>query len=309
MILTRHLAIWLQHAITHKVALWRGRTLRRVLVTPEMHRVHHSVIRAEHDSNYGFALSVWDRTFRTCRAQVRARRTGGGAGMAGRETGETGGEPLAAVSLTDIAAQAAARHLQVLGGFACQDDPTLPAGTRTLLMLGPLEPGYWAAVTTSPEWGGSDPVDRWSRRVVGGLACDLGAKALFPFGGPPYLPFFTWALRTGFVWESPVKLLVHGQQGLMVSFRGALALKQALDLPAPPHRPCDTCAQPCLSACPAGALTGTGYDVPRCHGFLDSDHGQGCMTGGCLVRSTCPVSQAYARMPEQSAYHMRQFHR
>ena len=61
--------------------------------------------------------------------------------MAGRETGETGGEPLAAVSLTDIAAQAAARHLQVLGGFACQDDPTLPAGTRTLLMLGPLEPG------------------------------------------------------------------------------------------------------------------------------------------------------------------------
>ena len=39
--------------------------LRRVLVTPDMHRVHHSDRRDEHDSNYGFALSVWDRLFGT----------------------------------------------------------------------------------------------------------------------------------------------------------------------------------------------------------------------------------------------------
>ena len=41
------------------------RVVRLVLVTPDMHRVHHSIHRAEHDSNYGFALSVWDRLFRT----------------------------------------------------------------------------------------------------------------------------------------------------------------------------------------------------------------------------------------------------
>jgi sterol desaturase/sphingolipid hydroxylase (fatty acid hydroxylase superfamily) len=41
------------------------RVLRSVLVTPDMHRVHHSVHREEHDSNYGFALSVWDRLFGT----------------------------------------------------------------------------------------------------------------------------------------------------------------------------------------------------------------------------------------------------
>jgi sterol desaturase/sphingolipid hydroxylase (fatty acid hydroxylase superfamily) len=41
------------------------RVLRLVLVTPDMHRVHHSIHREEHDSNYGFALSVWDRIFRT----------------------------------------------------------------------------------------------------------------------------------------------------------------------------------------------------------------------------------------------------
>lgn len=41
------------------------RALRLVLVTPDMHRVHHSIHREEHDSNYGFALSLWDRIFRT----------------------------------------------------------------------------------------------------------------------------------------------------------------------------------------------------------------------------------------------------
>ena len=39
--------------------------IRRVLVTPDMHRVHHSIHRAEHDSNYGFALSIWDQLFGT----------------------------------------------------------------------------------------------------------------------------------------------------------------------------------------------------------------------------------------------------
>lgn len=45
--------------------------LRLVLVTPDMHRVHHSRIRAEHDSNYGFALSVWDRLMGTYVAQPK----------------------------------------------------------------------------------------------------------------------------------------------------------------------------------------------------------------------------------------------
>ena len=52
-----------------RLPLALDRAVRLVLVTPDMHRVHHSVIRAEHDSNYGFALSVWDRIFRTYVAQ------------------------------------------------------------------------------------------------------------------------------------------------------------------------------------------------------------------------------------------------
>ncbi len=43
------------------------RVLRAVLVTPTMHRVHHSVLRKETDSNYGFLFSGWDRLFRSYR--------------------------------------------------------------------------------------------------------------------------------------------------------------------------------------------------------------------------------------------------
>lgn len=52
------------------------RALRIVLVTPDMHRVHHSVLRAEHDRNYGFNLSLWDRLFRTYLAEPRDGQQG-----------------------------------------------------------------------------------------------------------------------------------------------------------------------------------------------------------------------------------------
>lgn len=52
-----------------KLPLGLDRLVRLVLVTPDMHRVHHSDQRAEHDSNYGFALSIWDRLFGTYIAQ------------------------------------------------------------------------------------------------------------------------------------------------------------------------------------------------------------------------------------------------
>ncbi len=51
------------------------RVLRAVTVTPDMHRVHHSVLRREHDFNFGFNLSIWDRLFGTYRPQPEAGHT------------------------------------------------------------------------------------------------------------------------------------------------------------------------------------------------------------------------------------------
>jgi sterol desaturase/sphingolipid hydroxylase (fatty acid hydroxylase superfamily) len=60
---------------------WFDRILRLFIVTPDMHRVHHSVLRREHDSNYGFNLSIWDRLFRTYTAQPEAGHQGMTVGL------------------------------------------------------------------------------------------------------------------------------------------------------------------------------------------------------------------------------------
>jgi sterol desaturase/sphingolipid hydroxylase (fatty acid hydroxylase superfamily) len=55
-----------------RLPLWLDRALRIVIVTPDMHRVHHSTIRSETNSNYGFNLPWWDYLFGTYQAQPSA---------------------------------------------------------------------------------------------------------------------------------------------------------------------------------------------------------------------------------------------
>ena len=89
----------------------------------------------------------------------------------------------------------------------------------------------------------------------------------------------------------------------------AIALPAHVDLPAPGPGPCDACDAPCRSACPVDALGPDGYDVAACHAYLDTDPGRDCMELGCKARRACPLSAASGRVPAQSAYHMRQFHK
>lgn len=210
-----------------------------------------------------------------------------------------------------LARAAAAVGLDIFGAFHPLPDDGAPIGCQTLIMLGPKEPGYWAMMNQSPEFrdGAADPVDRWSTRVISGLAAELGAAALFPFGGPPYQPFIAWALRSGRAWASPVGLLVHDTAGLFLSYRGALAFEDHFDLPDLGTSPCKTCAdKACLTACPASALTERAYDVPGCRAFLETPQGTDCLNRGCAVRRSCPVSTSYGRVELQSAHHMRAFH-
>lgn len=75
------LAVFLFEVVLNAAALFNhanlrlplavDRSLRRMIVTPDMHRVHHSVHKQETDSNYGFFLSIWDMAFRTYTPQPR----------------------------------------------------------------------------------------------------------------------------------------------------------------------------------------------------------------------------------------------
>jgi len=219
--------------------------------------------------------------------------------------------PTPTTDWTDLTARCARHGLWPLGGFhpgAEEDD--VPEGTGTLVLIAPRDAAFWPVFTASGEYadGARDPLDRWSRRVIEGLARDLGAQALFPFTGPPWHPFIGWARRTGSVHASPVGLLVEARMGLFVSIRGALALADRISLPAPLPAPCDTCAdKPCLDACPAGALDAAGYRVGDCRAFIGSEAGAGCLSRGCAVRRACPASAGWGRNPAQSAFHMRAF--
>jgi hypothetical protein len=186
------------------------------------------------------------------------------------------------------------------------------ADIRTIVLAGMVGRDGWDAFAASPEAsdGLADPLDRWSRRLIESLARELGAKALLPFGGPPFLPFQRWAERAEPLHSSPIGLLIHPYYGLWHSFRGALGLSEELAVaePSAVPNPCETCSgRWCLKTCPVGAFSEAGYDVAACADHLRSTAGGDCMAFGCRARRACPVGADQAYGPEQARFLMRGF--
>ncbi|MCT4555948.1 MAG: ferredoxin [Pelagimonas sp.] len=201
---------------------------------------------------------------------------------------------------------AARRGLRLRGALSPQTLDGLPGDTQTVLLLGPDEPRFWPIFSSSEEFadGAPDPLDRWSKRVLGELATAWGGSAIFPSDGPPYPPFLHWARDSGESWDSPVGLMVHKDAGLFISYRGAIALPEQIALPQPAQPPCPSCAAPCLTSCPVDALNASkSYDVDACKTHMRSAAGAACREG-CLVRLACPAkAPEFERLPVQSAFH------
>jgi ferredoxin len=183
---------------------------------------------------------------------------------------------------------------------------------KTLVLVGFVGAENWPAFTASPEAadGEPNPLDRWSARVVTAIALSLGATPLFPFGGPPFLPFQRWAQKAEAVYPSPLGILIHPDWGLWHAYRGALAFAERIDLPPADRRPspCDTCMdKPCLSACPVGAFTPAGYNVLTCVSHIAAPAGADCMNAGCRARRACPVGAQYRHVPAQAEFHQQAF--
>ncbi|MEL6682242.1 MAG: ferredoxin [Pseudomonadota bacterium] len=195
--------------------------------------------------------------------------------------------------------------LQNMG--TCRVEPNDGLVGQTIMLIGPDEPRFWDIFTASEHYndGEPNPLDRWSVAVLDSIAKAANGHAIYPFGGPPYHPFHSWALRSGQSWSSPIGFLVHRTAGLFASYRGALLLPwetQGRLMTSP----CMTCTdQPCRSACPVDAFS-DGYAVDTCKSYLHSPEGQNCMTQGCAARRACPVGQGL-RQPAQAAFHMEAF--
>ncbi len=180
----------------------------------------------------------------------------------------------------------------------------------TLVLLGTGD-GFWEIFSASDEYadGQCDPLDRWSKRVIGTMAAERGAECHFPSDGPPYPPFISWALESGRFHTSPINMMVHDEAGLMISLRGALHVPEKLAIPVPgAASPCTSCKpQPCRASCPVDAFAKGVYDVDGCRNQIGGQDETECLSRGCAARRACPVSQGYGRLEEQSSYHMRVF--
>lgn len=217
-------------------------------------------------------------------------------------------------SLAEIERALTAIGLVLRGAFHPEPGdkvPALSAGApaRTLVLAGNAGGSMWAAFGNT-ERAPQHALDAWSRAVLEPIAARFGGAALFPGGAPPYPPFIAWAQRAGPVTSSPIGLLIHPDYGLWHAYRGALALPDRLDLPEPDTRPrpCDACpGKPCLTTCPVGAFTPSGYQVRTCIDYLESTPGNACSSHGCAARHACPVGRDYLYQPAQAAFHMAAF--
>ena len=196
------------------------------------------------------------------------------------------------------------------GGFHPVEEDGAPDGTATLLLIGNAGPALWRRS------GGAlgeeaYALDAWTQRVMEPIAGRFGAKALYPFGGPPYHPFQRWAKRAEGLHSSPLGMLIHPEYGLWHAYRAALCFAGEVAAPARATfvNPCEACAdKPCLSTCPVAAFSvEEGYDVPACAGHLKSSRGEDCMTLGCRARRACPIGRDMTYDPDQAAFHMRAF--
>ena len=187
--------------------------------------------------------------------------------------------------------------------------PGVPAGT--IVLLGFTGSAQWPNFARAPEAadGLPDPLDRWSRRMIGALAREFGAVDVYP-NAPTLLPFQRFSRCSEPVHPSPIGLLIHPRWGLWHAYRGALVFERRIDLPRiePERSPCETCtSKPCLSACPVQAFSGGSFDLAACVNHVRSAAGASCLEGGCLARRACPVGAEFRYVPAQARFHTEAF--
>jgi len=218
-----------------------------------------------------------------------------------------------------IAAALAAHGLILRGGFDFPDgeDPlTGPSGAsaKSVLLVGQAGAAPWSHFKRWRErqpQAITNPLDTWSREVIGAVAAEFDARAVSP-SDRPYLPFQQWAMRAEGLKPSPLGILMHPTFGLWHAYRGALLFEDKLAL-AEPHAAihlCDTCIdKPCLKSCPVDAYSSAGFNYPACLAHVRGGNGEPCRSGGCLDRNACPYGTEYRYPPEVQAFHMASFAR
>lgn len=219
--------------------------------------------------------------------------------------------------LSDISASLAATGMILRGSFnfdEADDPPPGPSGrpARSAVLVGQAGASSWAQFKRwrdeQPK-GLDNPLDRWSRDVIGRVARTFGARAVSP-SDRPHLPFQQWAMRAEGLKPSPLGILMHPVYGLWHAYRGALLFEVAIPGQGPRKaiHLCELCdGKPCLKSCPAEAHSEAGFAYEACLAHIRSKDGQSCRAAGCFDRNACPHGTSYRYPEDMQAFHMRAF--
>ena len=189
----------------------------------------------------------------------------------------------------------------------------IPAA-RGLLVIGNGGGAFWRAFEAfcraHPDHAASaDPIDGFTRHVVDAavVAAGLDGPVLYPFGeAPTPASFMHLAECAGLGRRSLLGVLVHPVYGPWLALRAAvpLATEVAAPRPADGFDPCPTCVErPCIAACPTGAVTAAGWDIPSCAAQRAADD-EPCAPQ-CHARVECVLGREHRYPSAALAYHQR----
>ncbi len=211
----------------------------------------------------------------------------------------------------------AAHGLILRGGLNFGETDASPPGpsgapAKSVLLVGQAGAAPWPHFSRWRESQPPDlenPLDTWSRQVIGAVGEKCAARAVSP-SDRPFLPFQQWAMRAEGLRPSPLGILMHPEYGLWHAWRGALLFDGEIPIPAPEKaiHICDACSgKPCLNSCPVEAYSAAGFGYRACVAHVRSEAGQTCREAGCIARNACPHGAAYRYQAEAQAFHMASF--
>jgi ferredoxin len=148
-------------------------------------------------------------------------------------------------------------------------------------------------------------VDSFFIDCIDRVFADSDYKTVYP--GNHFLPLQGLGRLAGWHHDSTMGLGIHPVFGLWFAYRGAVLTNTEFspyttDSSAMPESPCDTCErEPCITACPARAVTTDRYQVRQCTDYrLQAE--SSCQSR-CISRQVCPLGKEHQYLPDQMKHH------
>ena len=184
-------------------------------------------------------------------------------------------------------------------------DINLPMGTR-IVLLGSVGRTLWEIVRRD-HWQDSDPIDRYSIRIVEELRKLHwhGQKIEWLHPGPCPIPIQRLCRQAGWSHPSLLGLDIHAQFGTWFACRAVIVVSRSIECTSreSSRSPCESCVEkPCRSHCPSGAVTDIeAFGLMACGSYRLAKESNCAHL--CLSRLACPIGTSQHYSDAQLDYH------